>query len=368
MKRFHAGRWSRAFPLLVLGALPFLIPLARANDDPLGVSWQESEGGGSWNAVWTRRGSTNTFDASWNGGRITAVLSISRVGDQVTVVRRQSSDGNDCDYKGTVSGASVSGTYSCKNGGPYKWSATIKQGFSGGPGTVLPKDVAQCSSRQGARDELVLRARAAQTSVAMLLELRTAMDSAYEANRQHFMAAGALDVAMLASGWPLGKAVQQALLGKAENTFSEKLLKAGLKAVEKNLMKDALLESAFRQATLSPSSGTDVEIAMAKETVKERLKGLLGEQASMSVFAFYDVVKFSGAQLKGMKVLDAYRHKINEIELNVRMQEQLYNERFRIAETATRALDQCLHSVSLGRAPDTAEYNWQTVQSYLGRR
>lgn len=366
MKQLFAWLWLGILLLLCQGALPWLADPAHAQDDPLGVVWQESEGGGSWQAVWTRRGSTSTFDASWNSGRVTAVLMISRVGDQVTVARRESSDGNNCDYTGTVSGASVSGTYYCGNGGPYEWSATIGQGFAAGTGTVSPDDVAQCTSRRDAQDELVLRARAAQATVAMLLELRTALDAAYEANREQFVVSGTLDAAMLAAGWPMGKALQEWLLGKAENTFAEKLLKAGLKAVEKNLIRDALLEGAFREATLAPSAGLDVDVALAKEAVKIRLKDLLGEQAAMSVFVFYDLMKFSSAQLKGMNVLDAYRHKINEVELNIRMQEQLYRDRVGIAEAAVRAVDQCLHSVSLGSAPDPAEYNWQTVQAYLG--
>jgi len=93
----------------------------------LGVSWNETEEG--WNAVWTRRGNSNVFDvnSSKSGTNLTAVQTIEINGNQVTIRRSFSSDGNTCDMKGTISadGVTVTGTYYCKNGGPYNWSAKI---------------------------------------------------------------------------------------------------------------------------------------------------------------------------------------------------------------------------------------------------
>lgn len=93
--------------------------------DSLGIRWDERENYGH-PGVWTRRGTSNVFDADWIGVR--AVLTISIQGRQVSVARRQSSDGNDCDYVGTLAenGTTVSGTYRCtKYPGPYSWEATI---------------------------------------------------------------------------------------------------------------------------------------------------------------------------------------------------------------------------------------------------
>jgi hypothetical protein len=98
----------------------------------LGRRWFERESG--FTAVWTRRGRSNAFDAEWTGpSRVTASLHITIDGlNRVEILRRGSSDGNDCRYtgrfgsrRGTIDGKSVSGVYTCRNGGPFPWSATI---------------------------------------------------------------------------------------------------------------------------------------------------------------------------------------------------------------------------------------------------
>ncbi|MEK5059780.1 hypothetical protein BK126_27050 [Paenibacillus sp. FSL H7-0326] len=95
----------------------------------LGVEWHEQEG--SWSGLWRRRGNSNIFDARWtmpgtNATPITAVLTIYIFGNFVYVQRRNSSDGNNCDYTGTLSsdGRRVSGTFRCNQGGGT-WTATI---------------------------------------------------------------------------------------------------------------------------------------------------------------------------------------------------------------------------------------------------
>lgn len=93
----------------------------------LGRVWYEQEGG--WNGVWRRRGNTNIFDARWTmpgAPDITAVLTINIFGNNVQVLRRNSSDGNNCDYTGTIAGdgRTVTGTYTCTQGGG-SWRATI---------------------------------------------------------------------------------------------------------------------------------------------------------------------------------------------------------------------------------------------------
>lgn len=90
--------------------------------DPLGTRWSESEGG--WSGDWVRRGTSNVFNASWGGGSIRAVLTISISGNQVSVSRQNATDGNNCQYQGTLNGSQVSGTYTCTSGGG-NWSATI---------------------------------------------------------------------------------------------------------------------------------------------------------------------------------------------------------------------------------------------------
>ncbi|MBN2981603.1 MULTISPECIES: hypothetical protein [Cohnella] len=91
------------------------------------VEWREQEDG--WTGVWRRLGNSNIFDARWTmpGAQdITAVLTINIFDSNVQVLRRNSSDGNDCNYTGTIAadGRTVTGTYLCTRGGG-SWRATI---------------------------------------------------------------------------------------------------------------------------------------------------------------------------------------------------------------------------------------------------
>jgi hypothetical protein len=95
----------------------------------LGRRWIESEAG--WTGQWRRRGNSTTFDAIWTkpGERqVTAVMTMYVEGRSVYIERRNSSDGNNCNYSGTLinnSASVVEGQYSCNRGGG-SWRADIK--------------------------------------------------------------------------------------------------------------------------------------------------------------------------------------------------------------------------------------------------
>ena len=98
-------------------------------DDGLGTKWYETEYYGRNKGTWTRLGTTSKFKAKWSG--LTADLDIRRDGNTVTVIRTNSSDGNDCTYTGTIqpNGKTVTGTYKCEKYTPpegLEWSATIR--------------------------------------------------------------------------------------------------------------------------------------------------------------------------------------------------------------------------------------------------
>jgi hypothetical protein len=80
---------------------------------------------GAYNGVWTRRGNTNEYDAVWTRGRqqITGVLSITTQGNRVFIKRLQSTDGQLCEYEGTVSadGVTINGTYGCSGVSNLTW-------------------------------------------------------------------------------------------------------------------------------------------------------------------------------------------------------------------------------------------------------
>lgn len=94
--------------------------------------WSEMEAG--WKGDWRRRfQDANTFDAIWTtAGQkpITAELTITRNGNQISISKKGASDGSNCEYSGVISndGRTVKGTLTCKqgNGGrEIEWTATI---------------------------------------------------------------------------------------------------------------------------------------------------------------------------------------------------------------------------------------------------
>ena len=97
----------------------------------LGNSWGEEESG--WSSVWTRRGSSNVFDASYtnpDGRRASTVNAITIEGNRVSIRRTSSSDGNLCTYEGTIQsdGVTITGTYTCPSGHSSSWRAKINCG------------------------------------------------------------------------------------------------------------------------------------------------------------------------------------------------------------------------------------------------
>jgi hypothetical protein len=90
----------------------------------LGTSWTEQEGG--LPSTWTRRGTSNVFDASYPTARVTTVNTITTSGNKVYITRTNGSDGNSCFYEGTVGpdGETITGTYKCLNGSA-SWNARV---------------------------------------------------------------------------------------------------------------------------------------------------------------------------------------------------------------------------------------------------
>jgi len=99
--------------------------------DTLGSIWDETENG--LNGVWTRRGTSNIFDAHWTKAgvaAVTAVLTITVTGSKFSIQRRQVSEGYILDYEGTLEsdGRSVMGTGKIlKTGFQFPWQATIRR-------------------------------------------------------------------------------------------------------------------------------------------------------------------------------------------------------------------------------------------------
>ncbi|GJM09747.1 MAG: hypothetical protein DHS20C11_20230 [Lysobacteraceae bacterium] len=90
--------------------------------DLLGRQWIESEK--DFRGTWTRRGTSNVFDAVWEGG-YQAVLTMTLIGNNVRIVR-QGADAT-CRYDGTILGNQASGQYTCTSfSGIGTWAAEIR--------------------------------------------------------------------------------------------------------------------------------------------------------------------------------------------------------------------------------------------------
>jgi len=99
------------------------------SNSQLGMKWIECENGR--NATWTRQGSSNVFRAVWLATsvkpKVTAILTINITGSVVFIQRRQSSNGDDFDYFGTISTNGNTATGKCRNKNSQEtWTATIQ--------------------------------------------------------------------------------------------------------------------------------------------------------------------------------------------------------------------------------------------------
>ena len=85
-----------------------------------------------WSVTWTKNGpSTLNKKERWSvrqtlgtAQTMTADLNLTRTDDTLAASKFNVTDKNDCNYNGDIKGSSVSGTYTCVNGGPYKFVLT----------------------------------------------------------------------------------------------------------------------------------------------------------------------------------------------------------------------------------------------------
>jgi hypothetical protein len=100
----------------------------------LSETWQIKEGvSGEWSGEWTFSATATGFACTQRAGNTVLLgnCTIIREGNLVAVTKRELTYGNDCNYFGRQDGASISGRYFCKSGGPYNWSATVtKSGYT----------------------------------------------------------------------------------------------------------------------------------------------------------------------------------------------------------------------------------------------
>ena len=85
-----------------------------------------------WNITWKKNGpSIANKKERWSvsqtlglQAKMTADLDLTRTKDTLSAKKTNVTDGNPCVYIGDIKGGSVTGTYTCKTGGPYKFVLT----------------------------------------------------------------------------------------------------------------------------------------------------------------------------------------------------------------------------------------------------
>lgn len=104
----------------------------------IGRVWHTEEGTAGWWGTWTRRGTSDTFDAiNFDPTRAYFDISVAEMaitGDDIHIVRRAPRVA--CIYRGRLAadGLSASGTYGCNNiNRAFPWSATISNALPEGP-------------------------------------------------------------------------------------------------------------------------------------------------------------------------------------------------------------------------------------------
>ena len=107
---------------IALACAGFLLPISAAWATDTQCIGKEFE----WNTTWTKSGnSSSSTNESWSylakagTSQIAANLNVSISGTKLSATR---SDSNACTYTGNISGTKVTGTYYCRNGGPFNFS------------------------------------------------------------------------------------------------------------------------------------------------------------------------------------------------------------------------------------------------------
>jgi len=270
----------------------------------------------------------------------------------------------------TIPGYNNSGYYewaldeSCKGSGVAvntvsgaKRNTTVARTKSG-PG--------QCDKENAAYNEVRLRAMASQTSLELLREYSKALDESYEATRQSAYADSVIDTASLAAGWPMGKGVQEYFRGKAKEKFTEKLVKAGFKSVEKALIKDPSLNGMFENLTSPIQTTSGIQYDLTKEYYKKLSKEMLGDVAGEAVTSVLDLMKFGLTAYKGMKRLEGIRVLARSTNDQIIQLQGKHIEQMDKWDNAMRARDICYDRVAKKLPPDTNNRFWADVMEYLG--
>lgn len=217
-----------------------------------------------------------------------------------------------------------------------------------------------CVAQEDAYDEVQMRAFASLSTLEALRAYEAALDEKYNATREHEYANAVVDVASLAAGWPLGKGVQDALLGKVKEDLKEKLIKASFKSVNKALLKDPSISGALDQLDNYPTELSGAAYDQFKEASKYGLNQLM-KGAGDTVFGFLDVAVLGKKIYAGMNSLDAIRAMLRNVQDRILAGDAQHQAEMAMLDHAANAVALCQDGV-----PPADNWRWQETRGYLG--
>ncbi len=227
-----------------------------------------------------------------------------------------------------------------------------------------------CAAQEDAQDELRLRTMASQASLQLLRDYSAALDDAWETTREKGITSGAVDLVALAPGWPLGTPIYNKIMGKIENTMTKTMINAGIKSVEKKLLKDPTLRGVLEQIAgpegARPGTPSKLENDLAKAYIQQSLATLYGAEAAGTIIKTVSILSTFRDAIEGVQKMEAFRILRKKTEEHITLLQTKRHEEFEMWETAKEAMSLCQDRVSKGLPPEPDEYNWVQTRNYLG--
>ena len=331
-----------------------------------------------------------------------------RVGSQVAVQLSgpaggappvQATVGGSCEMQATITipASGPVGTYTVTasgttpSGGTRTWTTTFQvSGTAQAPiAPAVPEPTGDemaaptagdlaCGAAPGAFDAIRLRALASLHTLETLRAYHETLAQKEIDLSETLFKDAVVDFAAIAAGWPLGNAVQQALMKGASLTFGQELLKAGFKSVDTKLLKDPDAGNAFEYLTsvswpdgalLPEGTAVDVTVEAAKQGLQHELERAMAKEAAEAVAStasgLLDFVKFGWAAYQGRSQQDALRGMKNRVFDKIVALDSQHAQDVFVEQRVKFALEICETRARSGLPADVPP-DWADISSYLG--
>jgi hypothetical protein len=221
-------------------------------------------------------------------------------------------------------------------------------------------------------DEMRVRSLASQHSLEILREYHEMLATKEQELTESMFWDTALDFGAIVAGWPIGKAAQEAIFGKATDGFFRTLVKGGFKTVDQKLAKDPSAEGVWEHVksvswpdeALIPEGAT---VDLGLEALKFGAEKVIGDVASEAMFGTLDVLKFGWAAYAGIKQQDAFRQMKNKVFDHIVALEPRHDEEIGYWTDAVNAIQYCEKLVRDRQAADANDPVYHRVKDYVER-